>query len=953
MRKLYLLCLIAIVLAGLMAGRFVPSARGQSQQAPRPADAIGRPQSPTASHATFALEGTAPLMAPLTDDIRGEQRQQIIRFFISQIAATPAKRDLVWRPNFSSLRAYQASVQVRRVHLREMLGLTDFKLGVPQIRIVGEDANLRVEDVTLPIDSGLSARALVFFPRPGPLTAGIIAIPPATQGREEFAGIVEGATPAAWLKALLARNVAVAIPITVERRDDHPICRQAGGKDRRRVLWRAGFIVGRTMVGLEVQQALALRQFLATRREIAVKPIAVTGNGQGGMTALYAGALDEQFAAVASLDYFQQRENCWQEPVDRMLYGQLNEFGDAEVAALIAPRPLFIVTSSGGAIPMASVKAEFTRAQRFYKGLQAVDKLVTLEPQVEAMEATALKMAALLGATESPNPPELALQMPLSQVDQARNQHFESWFQYLQNLIAASSQTIKNYWQLDSTPATNRTQKVQRLRAELAHLVGVIPTDKVPMNARTALVAETDKFLAYDVFLDVVPGVEVYGQLLVPRAVGGAVHEYLPAVVCQHGFGGAPKYVSGVGDHLESNDHYYHRFGQRLAERGYVVFAPYLTVPEVRGAAAIVHRADLVNPLVRLAAPLGMMRTSIELAKLHRVVDFLQSLSFVDPNRIGYYGLSYGGYSALWMPPLEPRLKLTVISAFFNDWRTMLTDTTHYGDVYWSLPDEDFYNWNVLNRFVHTQMIAAMWPRPVCIEYGSEDRVTTPAWHEHAWQDVNAFAESWGMQGKIVDDDFLGPHTIHGIGTFFFLDRWLRPERPAGRDYGCRDDDYCYQNLASGFHGYDLSSTPDVPYATKLLDSSPTATIRGKFYVSAGSPVFTGMAFKLARTGNPGNLIVRFGSQEGSADLGEAEVLSKDVYPEYDLWYEARLRKPVRLDPNKLYFFELRAESGHAQDDDYVVFGPQPLGGRDYPAAFGLSFRTLTQKDEVLSDRRK
>ncbi len=943
-RKLHLVCLIAIILAGLTAVWFVSSGRAQPQQPPRPTDEISSPQPHTASPATFPLEGTALLTAPIADDFREEQRQQIIRYFTSQIAATPANRDLLWRPNFSSLSAYRASVQKHRVHLREMLGLVEPNLGTPQIKILHEDANLRVEDVTLPMDSGLSARALVFSPRPGALVAGIIAIPPATESREDFAGIVEGATPAAWLKALLARNVAVAIPITVERRDDHPICGQAGGKDRRRVLWRAGFIVGRTMVGLEVQQALALRQFLATREHLALNPIAVIGEGQGGMTALYAGAVDETFAAVASVDYFQQRENCWQEPVDQVLYGQLNEFGDAEVAALIAPRPLFIATSSGSAIAKASVHAEFARARRFYRGLQAADKLVALEPQEDAMEAAALKMAALLGATESGNPPELALQIPLSQVDEARNQHFESWFQYLQNLIVASSDIRKNHWQLDSIPAADRPQKAQRLRAELAQLVGVIPIDKVPMNARTALAAETDKFLAYDVFLDVVPGVEVYGQLLVPRAAGGAMRERLPAMVCQHGFDGAPKYVSGVGNQLESNDHFYHRFGQRLAERGYVVFAPYLTVPEVHQAPATVHRADLVNPLVRLAAPLGMMRTSIELAKLHRVVDFLQSLSYVDPNHIGYYGLSYGGYSAIWMPPLEPRLRLTVISAFFNDWRTMLTDTTHPGNAYWSLPDEDFYNWNVLNRFVHTQMIAAMWPRPVCIEYGSEDRVTTPAWHERAWQEVNAFAEAWGMQGKIIDDDFLGPHTIHGIGTFFFLDRWLRPERAAGRDYGCRGDNYCYQNLAPGFHGYDVSSTPGAPYATQFLDSSPTATIRGKFYVSAGSPVFTGMAFKLARTGNPGNLIVRFGSQEGSADLGEAEVLSNNVYPQYDLWYEAGLRKPVRLDPEKHYFFELRAASGRAPDDDYVVFGPQPLGGCDYPTAFGLSFRTLVQK---------
>ena len=199
------------------------------------------------------------------------------------------------------------------------------------------------------------------------------------------------------------------------------------------------------------------------------------------------------------------------------------------------------------------------------------------------------------------------------------------------------------------------------------------------------------------------------------------------------------------------------------------------------------------------------------------------------------------------------------------------------------------------------------------------------------------------MQDKIVDDKFLGPHSIHGIGTFFFLDRWLRPERPAGRDYGCRDDNYCYENLAPSFHGYDASPTPSAPYATQLLDSNPADVIRGRFYVRAESRVFTGMAFKLARVGSPGNLVVRFGSKEGAADLGQAEVPAQNVYPQYDLWYEATLKKPVRLDPGKLYYFELRAESGHAPDDDLRVFGPRPLGGQDYPDAFGLSFRTLTQ----------
>jgi dienelactone hydrolase len=934
-----------LMLAASLAA-FWLAAPESAQQAPGSPTEISRPSASTSNPSVIALKGTALLTTPVTDDLREAQRQQIIRYLTAQIAATPAQRDLLWQPNFSSVGAYRQSVETHRAHLRAMLGLITLQSGPPQIKMLREEANVQVEDVTLPMDSGWSARALVFLPRPGVFSGGVIAIPPATESREEFAGVAEGATPAAWLKTLLDRNVVVAVPITVERADDHPICRQAGGKDRRRVLWRAGFIVGRTLLGMEVQQALALRQFLAQQPNLRLKNIAIMGEGQGGMTAQYAGALDEQFAAVASLGSFQQRENCWREPVDQVLYGQLKEFGDAEVAALIAPRPLIVVRPSGNAVLLASFSAEFARAQRFYGGLHAGNKLQILDPWETPVEAMAMQLATLFGATDARYTPLLALQFPNAQVQQARDQHFESWFQYLQKLIADSSQNLENHWRLDSTPPAERPQKAQKLRAELAQLVGVIPIDKVPMNARTALVAETDKFLAYDVFLDVLPGVEVYGQLLVPRAVAGAMPDRLPAMICQHGFDGSPKYVSGMGDHLESNDHFYHRFGQRLAERGYVVFAPYLAVPEVHGASAIVHRADLVNPLVRLAAPLGMMRTGIELAKLHRVVDFLQSLSFVDSEHIGYYGLSYGGYSAMWMPPLEPRLKLTVISAFFNDWRTMLTDTSRYGQSYWTLPDEDFYNWNVLNRFTHTEMIAAMWPRPVLIEYGSEDQVTTLAWHQRAWQQASTFAEAWGMQDKIVDDEFLGPHTIHGIGSFFFLDRWLRPERAAGRDYGCRDDDYCYQNLAPGGHGYDLSSPPSAPYATQILDANPGTAIRGRFYVSAAAPVLTGMAFKLARTGNPGNLIVRFGSREGAADLGEAVVVANNVYPQLDLWYEAAVTKPVRLDPAMLYHFELTAESGHGPQDSYVVFGPQPLGGRDYPAAFGLSFRTLARKAE-------
>jgi len=916
----------------------------QSLQQVGSTNTIQSPTAPSPENTPIVLEGTAPIAPPLAGDIREEQRQQIIRYFLRRIADTPAKRDGLWQPDFSSVAAYDASLRAHRNRLREMLGLIRPVNGTPQITILWKNEELAIEEATLPIEGQLRARALLFLPKSRTTTGAVIAIPPENKTREEFTGIGRGMPTAKWLTALLERNVAVAVPVMTDRRDDHTICRQAGGKDRRRVLWRAGFIVGRTLVGLEVQEVLALRELLSSRPDFGSNQIAVMGEAQGGMTALYAAAVDQRLAAVAAVNYFQQREHCWEEPVDRVLYGQLNEFGDAEVAALISPRSLVVVTTLGGQIPPASVKAELTRTQRFFEGLHATNSLTAMDVPDNALEVAAVKMASLLGASHRQNSLQSALRIPAGQITAARDQQFEALFQYLQNLDNASDQVRASYWQLNSTPPQERTQEVQKLRKELAELVGELPIEPRPMRPRTALIGETDKFLAYAVFLDVAPDLEAYGHILVPRAVAGHVGERLPAVICQHGFDGAPKYVSGVGSDLETNDHFYHRFGERLAERGYVVFAPYLSVPMDSHQPAVVYRADLVNPLVRLAACLGVMRTSIELAKLHRIMDFLQSLPFVESDRIGYYGLSYGGYSAMWMPPLEPRLSLSVISAHFNDWRTMLTDTKRFGDSYWTLPDEDFYNWNALNRFVHTELIAAMWPRPVCIEYGSDDQVTTPEWHQRAWKEVKTFADAWDINEKVVDDTFRGPHAIHGIGTFFFLDRWLRPELPAGRDYGCRDYDYCDETVAPSFRGYVPALRTNVPYATRLLDSDWSSVIRGSFYVSDPSTLFMGMAFKVARNGDPGDLVVRFGSSPRTDDLGQARVRSKDVYLRLDLWYDAVLETPVRLNPRRIYFAEISVDTGKAPNDCYIIFGPKPLGGEDYPSNFGLSFRTLTRK---------
>ena len=84
------------------------------------------------------------------------------------------------------------------------------------------------------------------------------------------------------------------------------------------------------------------------------------------------------------------------------------------------------------------------------------------------------------------------------------------------------------------------------------------------------------------------------------------------------------------------------------------------------------------------------------------IVDFLQSLSFVDPKRIGYQGLSYGGYTGLWVVSQEPRISPVVVAGCFSDWKARLFDDA-FG--YMPNPTEEMFAWNVLNVLNHSDLL--------------------------------------------------------------------------------------------------------------------------------------------------------------------------------------------------------------------------------------------------------
>ncbi len=706
------------------------------------------------------LPGTEPLVLP--DNLVADHLKQVQGYFLRRIEAARTMRDRAWNPDFSSVAAYHKSMEAHRENCRAMLGLTTAGLGVGPVQadVLAESKGCRIERIAIPSKLGLSARGILFLPSGASRRPLVLVCSDADAWPERVAGLADGRPPA-WLADLAGRKAAVFVVQSVERKNDHPYSRTTNGKDRRMVLYRLGYVVGRTMPGLDVQDVLIALDGLTGRSDVDPERVGVLGLGQGGMTALYAAAVDRRIRAAVVGDYFRARERCWEEPADRRLPGQLLEFGDAEAAALIAPRSVSLLESSPAA-PGDAVEAEHRRALRFFAGLRTPDRL-GLVRGVPKDEMAARGAAILAEALDLPRAKARA-EWPQCRVAESaaralRDRHFEERLAHLRGLIAASEANREARWKLGAcSPAGFAAAKAAMLD-QYRRYVGDVPTAGAPMRPRSELALATEKYRAYRVLLDVAEGLEVYGNLLVPTNITVRA----PAVICQHGLSGAPEMITGLG---QKDDTPYHEFGRRLAERGYVVFAPLLLH---------YHPVQWTNDQARQADAAGMMRVAVPVAQTRRAVDFLQGLPFVDPQRIGYYGLSYGGYSALWISPLEERLAAVVVSGHFNDWRSKIT-TDSTPTSYLLHPDEDFYNWDVLHQFTHVELVLMTAPRPVCIEYGRRDGITTPEWTAYAWKQLCALRDRLGLADRIVMAEFDGVHEVHGVESFEFLDRTLLPK---------------------------------------------------------------------------------------------------------------------------------------------------------------------------------
>ncbi len=217
----------------------------------------------------------------------------------------------------------------------------------------------------------------------------------------------------------------------------------------------------------------------------------------------------------------------------------------------------------------------------------------------------------------------------------------------------------------------------------------------IPVTSREVAKTSYDEFEVMTIVLTSKNQVPIHADLYVPN-FAKAKNAKLPAMLALHPTGSPGKKIIG-GTSPKPNRQY----ANELAKRGYVVIAP--DYPSFGDSSDHKFATDGFDS-----------GTMLGIVNHKRCIDFLESVEFVDRDRIGVIGHSLGGHNAIFTAVHEPRLKVIVSSCGWTPFHD------YYGgkiagwtsDRYMPFLKTKFHLNADLVPFDFYELVAALAPRP-------------------------------------------------------------------------------------------------------------------------------------------------------------------------------------------------------------------------------------------------
>lgn len=301
--------------------------------------------------------------------------------------------------------------------------------------------------------------------------------------------------------------------------------------------------------------------------------------------------------------------------------------------------------------------------------------------------------------------------------------------------------------------ATNDGKAVALLRSDARRparaaivVVAAAPRD-LAQDAATAGFPEKELVEPQAVVFSAADGLRIHGQLFLPP--GGKPGERRPAVLFFHG--GSRRQML-LGWHYMQYYNNAYAMNQYLASRGYVVLS-------VNYRSGIGYGMEF-----REAEAFGVSGAS-EFADVMGAGHYLRGRADVDPDRIGLWGGSYGGYlTALGLARASSLFAAGVDIHGVHDWNAVLRQR---------IPDYDVVGQkDALRAALESSPVASLklWRSPVLLIHGDDDR-NVP------FRETVTLAAALREQGVLVEERVF-PDEIHG---FLIHARWIEAYRAAAR----------------------------------------------------------------------------------------------------------------------------------------------------------------------------
>ena len=310
----------------------------------------------------------------------------------------------------------------------------------------------------------------------------------------------------------------------------------------------------------------------------------------------------------------------------------------------------------------------------------------------------------------------------------------------------------------------------RELMPEVEKSLGLMP-EEVPLNPQILAEWTEDGLIKQKIIFDVEDGLSATAYLFRPTEINGK----LPCILACHGHG--PFGKDGVmGNYsrpeLRANTEVCnYDYGLKMAKAGYAVIAI-----DWRGFGERDDRnkptwinnigsRDICNMLYLRANMFGMTLLGMDIHDGKCALDYLCSQDFVDADRIGVMGLSFGGTMTTWMALIDDRIKAADIVCYSN----------HFSDF--AIRD---------GNFCGSQMIPGLYqlcdvpdlhgliaPKPLLVEIGAYDNCFLVGSAMSCFREVEKIYTAAGCPDKLELDLFEGGHRWAENKTLDFFKKYL------------------------------------------------------------------------------------------------------------------------------------------------------------------------------------